>query len=126
MPAAFGHTQAGTQVVRVGYAVQHQNQRGCALLGRERGIGGLQLFQQFVQRMLLRQGLHARRHTLVAVAAAQFGQALTVGFDQPHTTLFGALQKLAHAGIAPVGLEMDFDNGGWRGLETHAQGMKAE
>ena len=72
------------------------------------------------------QGLHPCRHTLVAMAAAELGQAHAIGFNQPHAGLFGFVQKLAHARIAPGGLEVDFNNRLRGGFQAYAHGVKAK
>jgi hypothetical protein len=90
---AVGHPQARAQVVRVGHAVQHQQQR----LGR---AGFLQLLKQFIQRLDLGQHVDPGDHTLVAVAAAHLGQAQAVGFNQADAGLAGPVSELAHARIA--------------------------
>ena len=123
---AIGHPQAGAQVVRIGHAVQHQNEGIDPLLWRQRGLGRLQVLQQFVQGMHLLQGLHPRRHALVAMAAAELGQAHAVGLDQPHARFFGFVQKLAHACVAPGGLEVDFNNRLRGGFQAYAQRVEAK
>jgi hypothetical protein len=65
-------------------------------------------------------------HTLVTVRADELGNAQGIGLDQTHPGLLGALQKLAHARIAARSLEIDFDDGLRGGLQTHADGVKAE
>ena len=57
---------------------------------------------------------------------ASLDRRSAVGLDQAHTGLIGTLQKLAHARVAPGGLEIDFDDGLGRGFQAHAHGMKAE
>jgi hypothetical protein len=99
---------------------------GVRCSGGKAALAASRFFQQFVQRMLLRQGLHRAAtpwwpwlpHSLAR-------RSLSDSISRTPPSL-ARCKKLAHAGIAPVGLEMDFDNGGRRGLETHAQGMKAE
>ena len=81
--------------------------------------------QQVVERGDLGQGLHPRGHALVAVAAAELGQAQAVGLDQSRTGLGGALQELAHARVAARRFEIDFDDGFRRGFQAHAHGMEA-
>jgi hypothetical protein len=87
---------------------------------------GLQVFEQFVERGHLRHRLHPRRHALVAMAAAELGQAQAVGLDQAHTGLLDPLDELAHAGVAPGGFEIDLDDGFRRGFQPHAHGVEAE
>ena len=65
---AVCHAQAGAQVVRIGHAVQHQ-QQGCG------HAAGLQLLQQFIERGDLRHRIDTRHHTLMAMAAGHFGQS---------------------------------------------------
>ena len=120
------YPQTSTQVVRIGHSIEHQNQRLSALLRWQFCVGRLQVFQQFVQRMHLGERVHPRHHTLVAVAASQPCQAHTVGLEQAHTYLLHPLDKLAHAGIAPGRVNVDFNDGFGCGLHTHAHGMKAE
>ena len=112
----IGHPQASAQVVRIGDAIEHQQQR--------RLVTG-QAVQQIVQRSHLGQRLDPRDHALVAMVATQLGQAQAVGLDQSNIRLFGALDELAHARIAAGRLEIDFDDGGGRRLEAHADGVKA-
>ena len=47
--SAVSNTQARSQIVGISHAVQYQNQGLGALLGRQFGIGGFQVFQQFIQ-----------------------------------------------------------------------------
>ena len=70
--------------------------------------------------------MHPRSHTLVAMAAGEFGQAHAIGFNHSDTSLSHPLQKLAHAGITAGGLVINFNDGLWRGLQTHTDGVKAE
>ena len=70
--------------------------------------------------------LHPGCNALVAVAACQLGQTHAIGFDHAHTTFSHLLHKLAHAGIAPTGIDIDFNNGLRCGFETHAHGVEAE
>jgi hypothetical protein len=115
---AIGHAQAGAEVVRVGDAVEHQQQRRLAT--------GLHLLEQVVERRHLRHRLHPRRHALVPVAATELGQAHAVGLDQAHTRFLDPLDELAHAGVAPGGFEIDLDDGFRRGFQPHADGVEAE
>jgi hypothetical protein len=116
---AIGHAKARAEVVRIGHAVQHQQQRLADAVC-------LQLLQQFVQRMHLGHGLHASGHALVAMAASQLGKAFAVGLDQPDAGRLGAVEELAHARIAARGLVVDLDDGLGRGLHAHADGVEAE
>src|SRR6218665_1485058 len=118
-PGPVGHAQAGPEVVRIGHAVEHQQQ------GRSAACG-LELFQQFVERTDRRHGLHARGHALAAMAAGQLGDAHAVSLDQAGAGRAGAFEKLAHARVAPRGLVVDLDDRVGRGLQTHAHGVKAE
>ncbi len=114
-----GHAQAGAQVVRIGHAVEHQQQRLLDAVG-------LQLFEQLVERMDLRDGFHAGGHALVPVAAGELGDAQRIGFDEARSRLLRALEELAHARVAPRGLVVDLDDGLRRGLQAHAHGVEAE
>ena len=120
------HPQASAQVVRIGHAIEHQQQRLHALRQRYISLAGLQLLQQFVQRMRLDKGLDPCHHTLVTVAAAELGQAHAIGLDQADTRFFDALHKLAHAGVAAGGFDVDFENRRGCGFDTHPDGMEAE
>ena len=62
----------------------------------------------------------------MSVAPGELGQAQAVGLDQPHSSLIRALQKLAHARIAPGRFEQDFDDGFRGRFETNAHGVKTE
>ena len=115
---AIGHTQTGPQVVGVGHAVQHQQQR--------RLVVGLQLVQQIVERSGTLERVDARRHALVAVAAGQLGNAQAVGLDHPRTSLLRPLQELAHALVTPRRIDIDLDDGLRRRLQAHADGMETE
>ena len=79
-----GDAQAGPQVVRVGHAVEHQQQR-------LRDTGSFELFEQLVERTHLCDGIDARHHALMAVAAAHFGEPHAVGLNQPRAKLGRAL-----------------------------------
>ena len=105
--------------MRVGHAVEHQQQR----LG---AAGFFELLQQLVERRDLRDGIDAGNNALMAVAAAHFGQAQAVGLDQAHTGFAGAIKELAHAGVAARGVKKNFKDGLGRGFEPHADGMKTE
>jgi hypothetical protein len=115
----IGHTQAGAQIVRVGHAVEHQQQRGLHAFI-------FQVIEQLVERTCVLDLFHTSCHTLVTVRADELGNAQGIGLDQTHPGLLGALQKLAHARIAARSLEIDFDDGLRGGLQTHADGVKAE
>ena len=80
----------------------------------------------FVQRPHLGHGVHTGGHTLVAMAASQLGQTQTIGLDQAHTGFVGFFQKLTHARVMALGIEMDLADGGGGGLESHRDGVKAE
>ena len=80
---AVGHAQAGAEVVRVGDAVEHQQQRVA-----------LDRVERVVERMAHRHRLDARHHALVAVRAAQLVQALVVAVDDLRAGLAGALDEL--------------------------------
>ena len=114
-PGAVGHTQAGTQVVRVGHAVQHQHE-----------WRALHFFQHLVQRMARRQRVHAGHHALVARATGHGGQSVIVGLDQLDAGVACAFDELAHAAVAPAAVEMNFSDGLRRGLQPHGDGMEAE
>ena len=114
-PGSVGHAQASTQVVRVSDAIEHQQQ------GRS-----LQLVQQFIKRASLCHGLDQCGHALVTMAASQLGQAQSIGFDQAHARLFGAGDELAHTGITPTGLEIDFHHGRGRRLQANPHCMEAK
>ena len=81
--------------------------------------------QQVIERMVLGNRRHQSHHALVTVATGQFGQALTIRFDQAHARIAGLVDELPHAGVATRDLEMDFDNGLGGDLEANAYGMKA-
>ena len=55
--------------------------------------------------------VYPRGNTLMGMAAAQFGQAQTVRFDQPRAGFGGAIDKLPHAGIAAARLDITLDDG---------------
>ena len=114
-PSAIGHTQTSTQVVRIGHAVQHQEQRRT-----------FNRIQQIVQGVVLRDRGDHGHHALVTMATGQFGQTLTVRFDHAHARIAGLVDELAHARIASGDLVMDFNNGLGGDLEANAHGMKAE
>ena len=116
---AVGHPQAGSKVVRVGHAVQHQQQRILY-------TGRLQVFKQLVKRRDLRQRINPRHHALMAVAAAHFGQAQAVRFHQLDAAVTRAVGELAHARIAPLHVVEDFKHGLGRGFDAHAYSVKAE
>ena len=116
---AVGHPQAGAQVVRIGHAVEHQQQG----LGR---AGFFELLQQLIERGDLGHGIDSRHHALVAVAAAHLGQAQAVGLDQPGTGFAGAVGELAHPGVAARGIVKNFKNRLGRGFEANTDGMETE
>jgi hypothetical protein len=70
--------------------------------------------------------VYARGHTLMGMASAQFGQAQTVGFDQPRTGFGGTLDKLTHAGIAAARLDIHLDDRLRCGPQTNTNRMKSE
>ena len=72
---AVGDAQAGAEVVRIGDAVEHEDER--RLAGR---FGSL---ERVVERMAARDRLDARDDALVAVVAGQASQAPVVALDQP-------------------------------------------
>ena len=113
--STVGHTQAGSQIVRIGHAVQHQQQRRL-----------LQVVEQIVQRTLLADLADAGHHPLVAMAATQTRQAQAIGLDQVDVRLLGALQKLPHARIAPAGIKKYLDHRLRRHFEAHANGVEAK
>ena len=114
-----GHAQAGTEVVRVGHAVKHQQQG----LG---DAGLLQLLQQLVERLDLGHRIDPGDHALMAMAAAHFGQAQAVGFNQPDTGFARPVGELAHPGIAAGGIEKNLQHRLGGGFQAYAYGMKAE
>ena len=60
------------------------------------------------------------------MAASQLGQTQTIGFNEAHACFFGARDELAHAGIAPTGLEIDLHNGIGRRLQAHPHRVEAK
>ena len=117
--SAIGHAQAGAQIVGVGHAVEYQQQRRLDAVG-------LKIFQQLIERTRVLDFFHACSDALMAMRASQLGDTQGIGFDQANAGFLGTVQKLAHARIAARGLEIDFDDGLGGGLQTHADGVKAE
>jgi hypothetical protein len=76
--------------------------------------------------MVLGDRLDQSHHPLVSVSTGQFGQAFSVRFDHAHARVTGFVDELAHAGIAPAELVMDFNDRLGGDLETNAHGMKAK
>ena len=112
---AVGHAQAGAQVVRVGHAVQHQQQRR-----------PLHAIEQVVQRAGGRQRLRAGDHALVAGAARQPGQPHAVGLDGAQAGLLHLVQELAHARVLAAGIHVDLGEGPGGGAQAHAHCVEAE
>ena len=111
----LGSSDNRAQVVRIGHAIQHQQQRR-----------RLQPIQQIVQRARALQLLHARGHALMARAARQAGQAQAIGLNHARARFLHTRQKLLHAGIAPRSVHINLDHGSRRDLEPHTHGMKAK
>jgi hypothetical protein len=88
--------------------------------------GSVQGVEQVVQRAGLGDGLHPGHHALVAVRAAQALQTLIVAVDQSRAGLLRPRDELAHALVAPRGVHVNVEDGLWRGLQAHRDGMEAE
>ncbi len=76
--------------------------------------------------MHLRQLLHPRRHTLMAVAPTHLGQAQAVGLDQADPGLFDLVDELPHARVTSRGLKVNFNNGLGCSFQAHTHRVKAE
>ena len=76
--------------------------------------------------MPLRQRVHPGHHTLVPRVARQAGELRIVAFHQVGPGSAGALQEMAHAGIAPGRVEMQLAQGLRCNLQADGDGMKAE
>ena len=116
-PCPIGHAQTRAQVVRIGHAIQHQQQRDLAFR---------QLVEVVIQGMALQQSLDPGHHALVTVAATQLGQAQTIAGDDAHAAVLGALHELAHAHIAPAGIDMQFNNGLGSSFHAHTHRMETK
>ena len=117
--SAVGHPQAGAQIVRVGHAVEHQQQ----------GLGDAGLFkllQQLIERCDLGHGIDARDHALMAVAAAHLGQAQAIALDHANAGFADAVGELAHAGIAARNIIKNLQHRLGRGFEANTNGMETE
>ena len=115
---AVGDAQAGAEVVRVGDAVEDEDQRRLAArLGR---------LERVVERVAARDRLDDRDDALVAVVAGEAAQALVVAVDQANLGGLGASDQLAHALVAPAGVDVHFDDRARRRLEAHADRVEAE
>ena len=62
----------------------------------------------------------------MAARAGQLGQPGIVAVDHLHARRLHALDELAHAGVAPGGVDMHLNDGGGRCLEAHGDGVEAE
>jgi len=80
---AIGHAQAGAEIVRIGHAIEHQQQCRAG-----------HVIEHFVQRMPLRQRIHACHHPLVAWRTGQASQPLLVAVHQPGTGIGCPLHEL--------------------------------
>ena len=60
------------------------------------------------------------------VRAAELAQALVVAVDQLAPASCGALDELAHALVAPAGVDVHLDDRVRRRLQAHADGVEAE
>ena len=115
---AVGDAQAGAEVVRVGDAVEDEDERRLAArFGR---------LERVVERVAARDRLDDRDDALVAVVAGETAQALVVAVDEAHLGGFGTRDELAHALVAPAGVDVDFDDRARRRLQAHADRVEAE
>ena len=113
----IGHAQTRAEVVRIGHAVEHQDQRR---------FNFLDAFEQLVQRMGHLDFTHARGHALVSMTAREFGQTWAIGLNQTNPRVGGTVHELTHARIAACGVEVNFDDGLRRCFHAHTDGVKAE
>ena len=114
-PCPVGYTQACAEIVRVGNAVEHEQQWWL-----------LQAVEQVIERMAGFNRCYPRYYALVPVVASKAREAQAVGLDELHLRFFGALKKLPHAGIAPRGIEEYFCHCFGGGFQVDAYGMKAK
>ena len=115
---AVGDAQASTEVVRVGDAVENENERRLA-----RRLDGV---ERVVERMTRGQRLDARDDSLVPIRAGETAQAMRVALDDAHAACQGALDQRAHALVTPARVDMNLDHRGRRGLEAHRHRMESE
>jgi len=110
-----GHPQAGAQVVRIGHAVEDQQERRLP-----QGV------EQVVQRTRRRQRLDAGDHALVAAAAGQARQAQAVRLDRAQARFLGLLQELPHAGVLAGRVDVELQDGFRCRAQAHPDRMEAE
>ena len=115
---AVGDAQAGAEVVRIGDAVEHEHERRLA--------GRVDRVERVVERMAARERLDARDDALMAIVAGKAAQALVVAVDEPHPGGLGARDELAHALVAPAGVDVHLDDRARRRLQANADRVEAE
>ena len=115
---AVGDAQAGAEVVRVGDAVEDEDERRLA--------GGVDRVERVVERVAARDRLDDRDDALMAIVAGEAAQALVVAVDEANLGGLGTSDQLAHALVAPAGVDVDFDDRTPRCLEPHADRVEAE
>ncbi len=92
----IGAAQACAQVVRIGDAVEHQQQRRFG-----------QAFEDVVERLVLKRGVDLGHDTLVPVAAGHRIEALILDRVHDHACAFRALDQLARPPVAARGDHVD-------------------
>jgi hypothetical protein len=113
--AGVGRAQAGAEIVRVLYAVQHQHQR---INGRGHGR------EQFIL-MPRRKRFDLRHHALVIDLADASGQLPALDAFHPDAGLLGQLQQLAHAWIVAPRIHLQPPQSRRRAAQQGTHGMQA-
>ena len=112
---AVGHAQAGAQVVRVGDAVEYQQQW--------RAVDGVQqLIEIARQRQLRRKGDHA----LVTARADDFVETRRIDGHDAHVGRLGGGDHVFHAAVDAAGIDENFFHGRRFMTQTRGDGVEAE
>ena len=114
-PCPIRHPQAGSKIVGIRHAVEHQQKRRL-----------LESVEQIIERVLHRQIMHTCHHALMAMTTTQSRKTQAIGFDHPDFRFLGTLEKLPHARIASTGIDIDLNDRGRSRLEPDAHRMESE